>query len=108
MSIDVFSENVVSLTQAVKKLPKLRNGKAIHVSTVYRWINAGKQAPDGTIVRLESLKIGGASCTSTEALQRFFDRLTGYQDVEVPLTISEKQRIQRLAHVEAEAKRLGI
>jgi hypothetical protein len=78
MTINAFQETLVSFADAVKRLPRLRGGKPIAVSTIYRWALAGSKAADGTRVRLETIKIGGACCTSLEALQRFFDRLQEY------------------------------
>lgn len=108
MAIDVFSEQVVSLTEATKKLPKVRRGKPPHVSTLYRWVLAGKKCPDGSIARLETVKIGGATCTSLEALQRFFDRLTGEQQIVSPPTMTQRQRLRRIRQAEEELRRAGI
>ena len=41
------------------------------VDTIYRWATKGMRG-----FRLETIRIGGTLCTSHEALQRFFDRLT--------------------------------
>ena len=49
---------------------------------------AGKKCPDGSVARLETVKIGGTTCTSLEALQRFFDRLTGDLEIITPPTFT--------------------
>ena len=72
--IDVANENTISLTEAAKQLPRRRAGKRTHVATLYRW---GIRGLNG--VRLETIQIGGTRCTSVEALQRFFDRLSAGQ-----------------------------
>ena len=64
------SEKLISLTAAARIVPK-RRGRATAVSTIYRWANRGIGGR-----RLETLRIGGATFTSIEALQRFFDKLT--------------------------------
>ena len=69
--IEVGREKVISLTDACKLLPKRRAGKRPHVSTLYRWCSHGFQG-----VQLEVIRIGGTLCTSEEALQRFFERIT--------------------------------
>jgi hypothetical protein len=71
MAIDTLSESVLSLTEAAKALPRRRKGKRPDVCTLYRWSMAGCRG-----VRLETIQIGGCRCTSREALQRFFERLT--------------------------------
>lgn len=75
MAIDVFQETVLTFAEAVKRLPNVRGAKPIAYSTIFRWRTDGLKAVDGTIVRLEAVKIGSTACTSLEALQRFFDRL---------------------------------
>jgi len=70
--IDIRSEMIVTLRTAARRLPRRRRGRRTHVSTLHRWARRGLGG-----VRLETLKVGGATCTSVEALQRFFDRLSG-------------------------------
>ena len=108
MAIDVFKEQVVSLADAAKRLPRIRSGKVIHVASLYRWISAGKHCPDGSIAHLESIKIGGTICTSLEALQRFFDRLTGERDVIAPPTMAHRQRRLRYERVMKMLEEAGI
>lgn len=67
-----LSENIVSLADAAKLLPRRRGGKRPHVSCVYRWTNSGCKG-----IVLESTQVGATRCTSTEALERFFQRLSG-------------------------------
>jgi len=75
MAIDIFAEEMVTMRQAAKRLPRPRGTKPLHMSTMWRWSTAGLKAKDGQIVRLESVRIGGTVCTSIEAMRRFFDRL---------------------------------
>lgn len=70
MAISV-DETLLSLAAAAAELPRRRRGKPTHVSTLHRWATRGLRG-----VRLEVLRVGGTTCTSREALQRFFTRLT--------------------------------
>jgi hypothetical protein len=74
MGIDITLENLIRLSEVPKLpfMPLTKNGKPIALSTVYRWVLGGTGG-----VKLESLKVGGTLCTSVEALQRFFDALSG-------------------------------
>jgi hypothetical protein len=69
--IDSRTEEILSLTEAARRLPIRRGGKRPHLSCLYRWTVSGCRG-----VVLESISIGGTRCTSAEALQRFFDRLS--------------------------------
>lgn len=69
--IDTTVENPIPLTQAAADLPRRRRGRKTHVSTLFRWTTAGCRG-----VVLESIQVGGTRCTSREALQRFFERLS--------------------------------
>ncbi len=69
--IDLETERLISLREVPKFLPLRSNGKRLHISGVYRWVNVGVRG-----VVLESATIGGATYTSREALQRFVDQLS--------------------------------
>jgi hypothetical protein len=45
-------------------------------ATLWRWSAVGCLARDGKRVKLETIRIGGSTCTSLEALERFFRRLS--------------------------------
>jgi hypothetical protein len=72
--IDTLTEAILPLAQAADELPRRRRGRKTNVSTLYRWSQAGCRG-----VRLETIQIGGTRCTSREALQRFFERLSQVQ-----------------------------
>jgi hypothetical protein len=108
MAIDVFIEKVVTLREAIALLPKTPRNKKLHVSTLYRWFLAGLRSKDGMVVRLEVVKIGGTTCTSQEALQRFFDRLSGNNSVVTPPTLTQRQRLRQIKQAEEELRRAGI
>jgi hypothetical protein len=69
--IDCHSEHVISFPQASDESPRRRKGRKIHVSCFYRWSTVGCRG-----VILETIQVGGNRCTSREALQRFFERLS--------------------------------
>jgi len=108
MAIDVFSETVLTLSEAAKRLPRVRRGKKIHVSSLYRWIMGGRRSRDGMVVRLETVKVGGTTCTSLEALQRFFDRLTGDATVLTPPIRTRRQRLREVEAAIRELEREGV
>lgn len=87
--IDWKQENVVSLMAATKHVPK-RNGKRPAFTTLLRWAKRGLRG-----VRLETVRVGGTICTSLEALDRFFDRLSEPEDRTV--LPSDRQRAQQAA-----------
>lgn len=68
-------ETVLTFAQASNVLPRRRRGRKTHASTLYRWATSGCRG-----VVLETLMVGATRCTSVEALQRFFDRLTAAKD----------------------------
>lgn len=74
--INPNEEQLLSLADAARNLPRRRRGKRPHISTVYRWTTHGCKG-----VVLDSVQIGGTRCTSHEALARFFSALTAQADV---------------------------
>ena len=71
MAIDITKETVISPRDAVSHLPRRRKGKRPALATIYRWMEPGVRG-----VKLEYLQVGNCRCTSVQALQRFFERLT--------------------------------
>jgi hypothetical protein len=76
MPIDPATEVLLPLAEAAGRLPRLRGGRAVATSTVWRWARRGVRGRGGALVRLEVLKLGGTCCTSDEALLRFFRTLS--------------------------------
>jgi hypothetical protein len=72
LSISIY-EKLFPLARAPDEadLPERRRRKKIHSSCFYRWSTTGLRG-----VVLETLQVGGTRCTSREALQRFFERLS--------------------------------
>ena len=69
--IDSTKEALIPLAQVPAVLPRLRRGRKVHRSSVYRWSTKGCRG-----VQLESLQCAATRCTSRAALQRFFERLS--------------------------------
>ncbi|NLF06866.1 MAG: DUF1580 domain-containing protein [Pirellulaceae bacterium] len=98
--IDTQTETIITLTEAARLLPRRRAGRPVHVSCLYRWAQIGCRG-----VRLEIVQIGGTKCTSREAMQRFFGRLTAQangQPVAPPPRSKSRQR-----QIDAAEKRLA-
>lgn len=72
---EVFGEEILSISQAAHNLPAVRGGKKPHPNTIIRWAKSGIKSKSGKIIRLEIFRVGGTTCTSVNALRRFFDRL---------------------------------
>jgi hypothetical protein len=64
--IEIESETLIPLREVSKLLPVRPNGRRVHISAIYRWVQRGIKG-----VRLEAIRIGGTTYTSREALQRF-------------------------------------
>lgn len=69
--IDFQNEQVLTLADAAKLLPPRRRGRRPHPTTLARWAKFGIRG-----VQLEVICVGDTTCTSVQALQRFFDLLT--------------------------------
>ena len=87
-SIDPFTEDVFPLSQAPKHLRCHR----VHSSTVFRWVKRGLRGK-----KLETIKIGGVTCTSENALRRFFNSLSSENTLAVkkPIATTRKSRVEK-------------
>lgn len=100
--IDLATEELLTLSAAVKRLPHGRAGKSIHLSTLHRWA-----APSGLQgARLETVKVGGIRYTSSEALERFITRCSADDARQEPQSTRQRQR--EIDKAEAELQRAGI
>jgi hypothetical protein len=108
--IDIATEQLIPLTQAARLVPPGHGGRKTHISTLLRWISPGVRLPGGQLVRLEALRVGSRWCTSSPALQRFFEALTptptGGSGPEMPRSSAARQRASERAGKELE--RMGL
>jgi hypothetical protein len=91
--IDISTEHLIPIRDVPHHLPPRPTGRRVHVSAVYRWILRGVRG-----VRLETIRIGGTSYTSAEALQRFADGLNASSSNELtarPTTSTRRKQIER-------------
>lgn len=96
MSIDIDSENLVTLAEARKLFPTRP-----HISTIWRWIQRGTRGH-----RLETCYVGGRRYTSAEAVARFLANLNS-DGAPAPAEPS-KRRQRQIDQAEAELARAGI
>lgn len=99
--IDFTKERMFPLSQAPRRMPRRRSGKRVHTATLYRWAAVGCRG-----VILETLQLGGTKCTSREALQRFFERLSNLQSPSHGDIASRENPRQYAQRSEAETERL--
>jgi len=102
--IDVQTETVISLAEAVRLLPARRAGKKVHLSCLYRWSTVGCRG-----IVLETIQVGATRCTSHQAMQRFFEALTAQARRESPAPAPpSKTRQQAFRQAEQRLARAGI
>jgi len=97
--IDISTEAPIPFGQATSHVPSRKPGRRVHPSTLWRWSRHGIIGRDGSRVHLEVIQAGGTPCTSIEALQRFFARLTG----EAHATVATTSAPSGKAHKRTEA-----
>jgi len=98
--IDAANETLVALRDVPRCLPARPNGKRLHISAVYRWTLRGIKG-----VVLESIRIGGTTYTSQEAIQRFSDRLSGPAPAQLPPAGVSRVRQRQLDQANAAVSR---
>lgn len=99
VNIDIRNEQLISLSEAPAVLPRVRRGRKLHPSTLYRWANEGRRG-----VKLEAMQVGGTLCTSVEALQRFFLALRPSATVGPDPVVHRRSSTQRTADVLTRAR----
>jgi Protein of unknown function (DUF1580) len=108
--IDLTTEPLISLNDASRIVPAARRGKKTHLSTLLRWILKGCRGPNGTMVRLEAIRVGNRWMTSRQALQRFAESLTPSiaSEEKSPAIRTSAARQRASERAAAELERLGV
>lgn len=102
--IDLAAEKLIPLRDVPSYLPPRPNGNRLHISAVYRWTLRGIKG-----VVLETVRIGGTTYTSREALQRFSERLTEPASTQLPPATVSRVRQRQLDQANtAVSKALGL
>ena len=83
MAIDIRAETILTLSDLRENHIPRKRGRPVAPSTLWRWIHRGCRAADGTIIKLEIVRIGGQPMTTLQALDRFFTELTQAGDFDV-------------------------
>ena len=110
--ISIQRERVIPMSEVGDHCPRRRAGKKVHLSTGIRWARAGVVGDDGTRGYLETIRVGGTLCTSVEALQRFFERLSVQPTSNVPQATRDRHVVlsqrRRQELVEKQLDALGL
>lgn len=106
--IDLTTERPLSISQAADLMPPGRNGARVSVGCIHRWILRGAKSPTGEMVQLEACRLGSRWITSTEAIQRFMDRLTPQLGATTPPSRSPGTRRRAVDAAARRLERIGI
>jgi uncharacterized protein DUF1580 len=100
----------LSAVTALPWLPVRRQGKKLNTATVWRWATKGVKAPNGSIVRLRTWKVGGMHSTTEQWLCEFFEAtsLPTTEPDATPMPRTAGQRERAAARAERELQRAGI
>jgi hypothetical protein len=105
--IDPFAMDQITFSQAARRLPRMRRGRPVSPSTLWRWHRHGLKAWDGAVVRLRAWRVGGQTLTSEAALREFFARLSAGAG-EAPTRAAPTEDDTRGKEVEGQLDALGI
>jgi hypothetical protein len=108
---EVLAGDGLSLAEAARVVPAFRPGKPTHAATVWRWASKGVRLDNGTVVKLETCRIGGRQMTSRAALGRFIKAQTPPADMDMgpmPAQTTPAKRNRRAKRASEELDRIGI
>lgn len=96
------NEPLMTVREAIAKV----QGKPVDDSTAWRWYTQGSKAKSGRVVKLEVVRFGGRYLTSTEAVERFVERLTEVTESPKETPLQRQRRIARdQAELQAELRK---
>jgi hypothetical protein len=113
MQITATEKTYRSVPQAVRRLPPTKGNKAVHSSTMMRWITKGVRSRDGRLVKLAARRYPGGWKVSDEDIDIFIDELTRAALGETgpagaPNVQTSARRQQELAAVDRELDQAGF
>ena len=85
----LLGEGLISMSKAASLCGEFRGGKGTHPSTIVRWAARGVRLPGGSVLRLETVRLGGRLATSRAALARF---VAAQQPGQPPAAVAPKAR----------------
>src|SRR5262249_61160013 len=71
----LLRETHVSFAQATRRFPSYRGAGRCSPATAWRWVVGGVKLADGTILKLEALRLASRWVTTEEAIDRFLPAL---------------------------------
>lgn len=101
--IDPETEQLIPLAEVAVILPKSREGKSIHPTTLRRWTTEGVGG-----VTLEAVKIGRRLFTSKEAVSRFIRQQAGAATPRRSASTQSGSRQPRKKRTKAILERAGL
>ena len=109
MTIDIEKDDLLSLAEATKVLPRI-NGKRPAICTLWRWCRKGLRG-----VHLDYIRIGRGIATSRQALNQFFNDLAAKDEPIVTLPrerpfppVTSKSRQLALQEAERRCQEMGV
>ena len=60
-----------TLSHAARRVPRTRQGKAVSLSCLLRWVQTGVRGPGGHRIKLEAARLAGKWVTTPGAIRRF-------------------------------------
>jgi hypothetical protein len=108
---EVLAGDGLSLAEAARVVPAFRAGRPTHSATLWRWAAKGVRLHDGSVIKLETCRIGGRQMTSRAALGRFIRAQTPPTDMSLGHVCQDSTPTQQnnsAARATAELDRRGI
>jgi hypothetical protein len=107
-AVDHASDQLLRLNDVpkLKWLPRRRGGARLHVSTVYRWAATGVRAPDGTVIKLHTVRCGGTLCCTEADVREFFASLSRHDSATATPTPAPRSPSARARAAERAGKQL--
>jgi len=99
MPIDPLSDQLLTMTEAARLLPKRRGGSKVAITTLWRWRTRGSKG-----VRLATVRVGGCVYTTAAALRDFIESQSGTAAA-LPAAESPSRRSRRAMR---ELEKMGL
>jgi len=104
----ILGENPIGMSECARLLGTFRGGRPCHPSTPVRWCTRGVKLVDGSVLRLEHIRMGDRLMTSRPALLRFLAAQQQPSDVPVAQPRTPAQQKRDAENADRKLDALGI
>jgi hypothetical protein len=92
MTINLLTEDLIGLAALAARIKSHRRKGHVTAQCAWRWATVGVRCTDGTVAKLETVRLAGRFLTSWPAFLRFLEAQSGSAPAQLPVVAHRSPR----------------